>query len=191
MAMVYRQSPYSAGRRCKNFSVEPLLPERLGIGPIAAAIRGGPRRGTITATIRPDFAAAMAVGDRAQKNGHDFLYRLRRDERVRALAQVIVPATGTAGRSRHRAIEVRDPTATSTGLVLVRRAATAVSCRRHRPLADPPRHVGAASGKSLPRSASSGLQAADWYEARQSARRAGASGRRTFAVRPGGPGHRP
>ena len=54
----------------------------------------------------------MAVDDRAQRNGHDFLYRLRRDERVSSLAQVdYVGDTRHAAEKAVTGVEVRDPTA--------------------------------------------------------------------------------
>jgi asparagine synthase (glutamine-hydrolysing) len=53
----------------------------------------------------------MAVDDRAQKNGHDFLYRMRQDERVRALDQVDYLGDWHAAEKAVTGVEVRDPTA--------------------------------------------------------------------------------
>ena len=109
--MFYRNSPYSRWAALQKLFVEPLLPERLGNW---AARRRHPARLAAWhdhATIRPDFAAAMAVDDRAERNGHDFLYRLRQDERVGALAQVDYVGDWHAAEKAVTGVEVRDPTA--------------------------------------------------------------------------------
>ena len=109
--LFYRQSPYSRRAALQKLFVEPLLPERLGNW---ADRRRHPRRLAAWhdhATIRPDFAAAMAVDERAQKNRHDFLHRLRQDERVRALAQVDYVGDWHAAEKAVTGVEVRDPTA--------------------------------------------------------------------------------
>jgi len=109
--LFYRHSPYSRWTALQKLFVEPLLPERWGNW---ADRRGRPARPAAWhdhATIRPDFAAAMAVDDRAQNNGHDFLYRLRQDERVRALAQVDYVGDWHAAEKAVTGVEVRDPTA--------------------------------------------------------------------------------
>jgi len=109
--LFYRHSPYSRWAALQKLFVEPLLPERWGNW---ADRRDHPTRPAAWrdhATIRPDFAAAMAVDDRAQNNGHDFLYRLRQDERVRALAQVDYVGDWHAAEKAVTGVEVRDPTA--------------------------------------------------------------------------------
>jgi len=53
----------------------------------------------------------MAVGDRATESGHDFLYRAREDERLRALAQVDYFGDWHAAEKAVTGVEVRDPTA--------------------------------------------------------------------------------
>jgi asparagine synthase (glutamine-hydrolysing) len=63
------------------------------------------------APIRAEFAAAMAVDVRAQKDGHDFLYRMRRDERARGLTQVDYVGDWHAAEKAITGVEVRDPTA--------------------------------------------------------------------------------
>jgi len=63
------------------------------------------------APIRTDFADAMAVGPRARKNGHDFLYRMRRDERARGLSQIDYVGDWHAAEKAVTGVEVRDPTA--------------------------------------------------------------------------------
>ena len=190
--MFYRHSPYSRRAALQKLFVEPLLPERLGNWADRRRHPGRLAAWHDHATIRPDFAAAMAVDDRAQKNGHDFLYRLRQDERVTcARPSRLCRRLACRGESRHRRRGARSDRRHRRGLVLLRRSATAVSCRRHRPLADPPRHVGTAAGQNFDQSherpASGGLV----RKARQPARRARAAGRRAFAVRAGAPGHRP
>jgi asparagine synthase (glutamine-hydrolysing) len=108
--LFYRHSPYSRLAALQKLFVEPLLLERMEHW----ADRRHPGRLAAWqdhATIRPDFAAAMAVDDRARKNGHDFRYRLRQDERVHALAQVDYVGEWHAAEKAVTGVEVRDPTA--------------------------------------------------------------------------------
>ncbi|MGA8935333.1 MAG: asparagine synthase-related protein, partial [Pseudolabrys sp.] len=63
------------------------------------------------APIRTDFATAMAVGDHAKEAGHDFLYRMRRDERTRGLAQIDYIGDWHTAEKAVTGVEVRDPTA--------------------------------------------------------------------------------
>jgi asparagine synthase (glutamine-hydrolysing) len=53
----------------------------------------------------------MAVESRARTVGHDFLYRMRRDERVKGLAQVDYLGDWQAAEKAFTGVEVRDPTA--------------------------------------------------------------------------------
>jgi asparagine synthase (glutamine-hydrolysing) len=95
----------------RKLLLEPLAPERLGHW---ADRRRHPKRIAAWqdhAAIRPDFAAAMGVEDRAQKAGHDFLYRMRPDERRRGLAQVDYAGDWHAAEKAVTGVEVRDPTA--------------------------------------------------------------------------------
>jgi asparagine synthase (glutamine-hydrolysing) len=102
--LYYRRSPYSRwGAFCDLF-VEPLLPERFGRGSGTAVWQEH-------AAIRPDFAAAMAVNARARRDGHDFRYRLRGDERLRGLAAVDYAGDWFAAEKAVTGVEVRDPTA--------------------------------------------------------------------------------
>jgi asparagine synthase (glutamine-hydrolysing) len=100
--LFYRRSPYSRWTALRRLFVEPLMPQRLGRR--ADAWRDH-------ATIRPGFAAAMGVDARAQKDGHDFRYRLRADERARALARVDYAGDWHAAEKAVTGVEIRDPTA--------------------------------------------------------------------------------
>jgi asparagine synthase (glutamine-hydrolysing) len=95
----------------RKLLLEPLVPERLGDW---AERRRQPKRKPAWqdhSAIHPDFAAAMAVADRAQKAGHDFLYRMRPDERLKGLAQVDYAGDWHAAEKAVTGVEVRDPTA--------------------------------------------------------------------------------
>jgi len=107
----YRQSPYSRRRALHRLFIEPLLPERLGEGAERRRHSGRIAPWQDHAAIREDFAAAVAVDDRARNNGHDFLYRLRQDERLQALAQVDYFGDWHAAEKAVTGVEVRDPTA--------------------------------------------------------------------------------
>jgi asparagine synthase (glutamine-hydrolysing) len=61
--------------------------------------------------IRPDFAAAMGVTARAEKNGHDFFYRVRPGDRMRGLAQIDYAGDWHAAEKAVTGVELRDPTA--------------------------------------------------------------------------------
>jgi len=109
--LYYRRTPYSRWVSFRKLLVEPLVPQPLGDW---ADRRRHPRRVAPWldhAAIRPDFAAAMDVASRAKKVGHDFLYRLRRDERIRGLTQVDYVGDWHAAEKAVTGVEVRDPTA--------------------------------------------------------------------------------
>jgi asparagine synthase (glutamine-hydrolysing) len=162
--LYYRRSPYSRWVALRKLFIEPLLPEcssdwadrHLHPKRIAAWRKH--------AAIKPDFAVAMAVDERARKAGHDFLYRLRQDERVRMLAQVDYVGDWQAAEKAVTGVEVRDPTAD-------------VDVISYCFGVPPEQYLAEGIDRSLIRRAmwgmlpetvlnnrSSGLQAADWYE---------------------------
>jgi asparagine synthase (glutamine-hydrolysing) len=109
--LYYRLTPYSRWVALRKLLLEPLIPERLGT---CIDRRGQPNRIAAWqrhAAIRPEFAAAMAVDLRARTVGHDFRYRLRPDERVKALAGVDYAGDWHAAEKAVTGVEVRDPTA--------------------------------------------------------------------------------
>jgi len=109
--LYYRRTSYSRWVALRKLLVEPLAPKRLSNW---ADRRRHPNRIAAWqdhAAIHPDFAAAMSVDLRAQKFGHDFLYRLRPDERVKTLVQVDYVGDWHAAEKAATGVEVRDPTA--------------------------------------------------------------------------------
>jgi asparagine synthase (glutamine-hydrolysing) len=109
--LYYRRTSHSRWATLRKLFVEPLLPERLGH---RTDRRRHPNRIAAWqehAAIRPDFAVAMAVDVRAQKAGHDFLYRMRQDERIKGLVQVDYVGDWLAAEKAVTGVEVRDPTA--------------------------------------------------------------------------------
>jgi asparagine synthase (glutamine-hydrolysing) len=109
--LYYRRTPHSRWTAMRNLLVEPVLPAWLGDW---AERRRHPDR--IAAwqehsPIRPEFAAATGVDARAKKNRHDFLYRARRDERIRGLLQADYVGDWHAAEKALTGVEVRDPTA--------------------------------------------------------------------------------
>jgi asparagine synthase (glutamine-hydrolysing) len=63
------------------------------------------------AAIRPEYAAAMGIHDRALRVGHDLLYRNRRAERLVYLNGVDYHAEWQAALQALYGVETRDPTA--------------------------------------------------------------------------------
>jgi asparagine synthase (glutamine-hydrolysing) len=112
----------------------------------------------------------MSVASRAKKDGHDFLYRKRRDERTKALTQVDYVGDWHAAEKAVTGVEVRDPTADIDVLSYC--------------LGVPPeQYLAEGIDRSLIRRAMwglvpecvltnrlSGLQAPDWYEKLESQR---------------------
>jgi asparagine synthase (glutamine-hydrolysing) len=95
----------------RKLLVEPLTPARLGNW---ADRRRHPSRAAPWqdhAPIRAEFGAAMAVDARAKRVGHDFLYRMRRGERIKGLAEIDYAGDWHAAEKAVTGVEVRDPTA--------------------------------------------------------------------------------
>ena len=103
----YRNSPYSRWTALRKLLVEPLIPRRVDDWAHRRRIAAWREH----APIRIDFAAEMAVESRARTVGHDFLYRMRRDERIKGLAQVDYLGDWQAAEKAFTGVEVRDPTA--------------------------------------------------------------------------------
>ncbi|MET0444289.1 MAG: asparagine synthase-related protein, partial [Pseudorhodoplanes sp.] len=109
--LYYRRTPHSRWTATRSLLIDPVLPARLGDW---MERRRHPNRAAPWlqhSPIRPDFAAAMGVDVRAKQDGHDFLYRVRRDERLRGLLQVDYHGDWRAAEKAFTGVEVRDPTA--------------------------------------------------------------------------------
>lgn len=106
----YRHSSESRSVVFRRLFVEPLVPDR--IARWARYWRHGPSPAWLShAPVRPEHALAMDIDSRAQRVGHDFLYRMRRDERVRMLTPVDYFGEWRAGEQAFHGVETRDPTA--------------------------------------------------------------------------------
>jgi asparagine synthase (glutamine-hydrolysing) len=106
----YRNSPDSRSVVFRKLFIEPLAPEK--IANWAHRRRHGRAKPWIKhAAIRPEYAAAMGVDDRARAVGHDFLYRARRDERSAGLTMVDYFGEWNAAHRAFHGVETRDPTA--------------------------------------------------------------------------------
>ena len=109
--LYYRWSPHSRWTALRKLLLEPLLPRHLASRAERRRRLGGRAPWQVHAPIRPDFAAAMRVEQRAAENGHDFLYRLRPGERAAGLTPVDYGGDWLAAEKALTGVELRDPTA--------------------------------------------------------------------------------
>jgi asparagine synthase (glutamine-hydrolysing) len=105
----YRRTPYSRWVALRKLFIEPLVPDALGAW--ASRRRRSRHAWQAHAAIRPDTADKLGVDVRARTAGHDFLYRMRPDERAKALSQVDYAGDWQAAEKAATGVEVRDPTA--------------------------------------------------------------------------------
>jgi asparagine synthase (glutamine-hydrolysing) len=107
----YRRTPHSRWRTTRNLFIEPVMPAWLS--DLTARIRHPHHIAPWQehSPIRPEYAAAMNVATRARKDGHDFHYRARRDERSQGLLQADYAGDWHAAEKAIAGVEVRDPTA--------------------------------------------------------------------------------
>ena len=106
--LFYRQSSFSRWSAFKRLIADPLLPNWIA--------NWHSRRHHATpwvnhSAIRADFANEMGVEARAQKVGHDFLYRFRAGERTKGLTGVDYVGDWLAAEKAVTGVESRDPTA--------------------------------------------------------------------------------
>jgi asparagine synthase (glutamine-hydrolysing) len=106
-----RYSSHSRWAAFKKLFVEPLIPLSVCNRVNARALPGRSAAWQEHSPIRTEFANAMAVDERARNLGHDFRYRVRRDERARGLTQVDYLGDWQAAEKAVTGVEVRDPTA--------------------------------------------------------------------------------
>ena len=109
--LYYRSTPYSRWVALRQLIIQPLIPAWLANWADRRRHSARIAPWQDHAPIRADFAAAMAVDSRAEKVGHDFLYRMRPGERIRGLAQVDYVGDWYAAEKAITGVEVRDPTA--------------------------------------------------------------------------------
>lgn len=109
--LYYMRTPHSRWMATRNLLIDPILPARLGDWAERRRHPGRIAPWQEHSPIRPEFATATGVGARASKNRHDFLYRMRRDERVRGLLQADYGGDWFAAEKAVTGVEVRDPTA--------------------------------------------------------------------------------
>jgi asparagine synthase (glutamine-hydrolysing) len=110
-SLYYRLSPHSRLAALSKLFLEPLMPERLAAWADRLRHPGRVAAWHDHSPIRPEFAAAMAVDARAKAAGHDFLYRMRQDERVSGLLLADYAGDWHAAEKAVTGVEVRDPTA--------------------------------------------------------------------------------
>jgi asparagine synthase (glutamine-hydrolysing) len=107
----YRSTPFSRSVAFKKLFVDPLVPLPVGNWIDRRRRPNHAAAWQDHSPIRVDFANAMAVDRRARKFGHDFLYRVRRNERAQGLGQVDYLGDWHTAEKAVTGVEVRDPTA--------------------------------------------------------------------------------
>ena len=107
----YRSTPFSRSVAFKKLFVDPLVPLPVGNWIDRRRRPNHAPAWQDHSPIRVDFANAMAVDRRARKFGHDFLYRVRRNERAQGLGQVDYLGDWHTAEKAVTGVEVRDPTA--------------------------------------------------------------------------------
>ena len=109
--LYYRSTPFSRSVAFKKLFLDPLIPLPVGNWIDRRRRPNHAAAWQDHSPIRTDFAKAMAVERRAHKFGHDFLYRVRRNEREQGLGQVDYLGDWHAAEKAVTGVEVRDPTA--------------------------------------------------------------------------------
>lgn len=109
--LYYRRTPHSRSTTIRKLFIEPVAPAWLGDWATRRRHPGRVAAWQEHSPIRPEFAATMGVDLRARKHRHDFLYRARRDERIRGLLQADYAGDWFAAEKAYTGIEMRDPTA--------------------------------------------------------------------------------
>jgi asparagine synthase (glutamine-hydrolysing) len=109
--LFYRCTSDSAATALRKLIVEPLTPKRLAdwLDRRRSTSRLAPWQ--YHSPINANFARLMGVDERARKVGHDFLYRVRPDERLKRLTAVDYAGDWFAAEKAVTGVEVRDPTA--------------------------------------------------------------------------------
>jgi len=162
--LYYRSTPFSRSVAFKKLFVDPLVPLPVGNWIDRRRRPNHAAAWQDHSPIRADFANAMAIEGRARKFGHDFLYRVRRNERAQGLGQVDYLGDWHAAEKAVTGVEVRDPTAD-------------IDVVSYCFAIPPEQFLAEGTDRSLVRRAmwgmlpdavltnrSRGLQAADWYE---------------------------
>jgi asparagine synthase (glutamine-hydrolysing) len=105
--LFYRRSPYSRWSAFHRLLIEPLLPAQVAKWS-ARHRRVAPWQNH--AAILDEFAIVTGVEARAQRVGHDFLYRERPGERAKGLTPVDYVGDWLAAEKAVTGVESRDPT---------------------------------------------------------------------------------
>ncbi len=109
--LYHRLTPHSRWKSASDLFIEPNLPDWAAEW---LARHRHPHRiapWQEHSPIRAEFAQATNVDARAKAQGHDFLYRMRADDRLRSLFQIDYDGDWRAAEKAVTGVEVRDPTA--------------------------------------------------------------------------------
>lgn len=160
----YRSTPCSGYAAAWKLLLEPLLPHYI------ARWADRRRRRTLTppwqdhSAINVNFANVTGVEARALRDGHDFLYRMRPDERLRGLASVDYIGDWCAAEKAITGVEVRDPTADVDVVCYCLGVPPEQYLSEHVDRSLVRRAMWGLLPETVLTKRMSGLQAADWYE---------------------------
>lgn len=109
--LYYRRTPYSRWMSLRKLFIEPMATEWAADWMHDWSRRSMKRPWQRHSAINSSFAAEMGVDSRANLGGHDFLYRMRPNDRAQGLTQVDYIGDWFAAEQAVTGVEVRDPTA--------------------------------------------------------------------------------
>ena len=128
--LYYRCSGYSAATTLRKLIIEPAMPKRLAdwLDRRRSLARRAPWQRSLPRSMRTS-PARCGVEERARKVGHDFLYRVRSDERIKRLTAVDYAGDWfAAGEGEgHRRRSPRSDCRYRRGRLLPRRSRRAIS----------------------------------------------------------------
>ncbi len=109
--LYYRNTPHTRSQAARELFSDAITPRWLNDLTLGRRSSQSLAPWQVHSPIRPEFAAATDVEARARRAGHDFRYRLNRDERIQGLLMADYAGDWHAAEKAFTGVEIRDPTA--------------------------------------------------------------------------------